>query len=117
MALRAYIAGDDPHVAARVSSAILTAVERLATLPRVGRPGRLEGTRELVVPRTPYLVPYRIKATRCRPACVPWRPLVAGALVSAVLALRSGHRLPWENKGHHRAKPNILGSHMKVSGT
>jgi plasmid stabilization system protein ParE len=59
MALRAYIAGDDPHAAARVSSAILTAVERLAALPRVGRPG----TGELVMPRTPYLVAYRIKGS------------------------------------------------------
>ena len=25
----------------------------------LGRPGRVEGTRELVVPDTPYLVPYR----------------------------------------------------------
>ena len=28
----------------------------------IGRPGRVEGTRELVVAGTPYIVPYRVKA-------------------------------------------------------
>ncbi len=36
------------------------AIERLRLLPAIGRPGRVPGTRELVVPRTPFIVPYRL---------------------------------------------------------
>jgi toxin ParE1/3/4 len=35
-------------------------VKLLGRLPRSGRPGRVEGTRELVIIRTPYIVAYRI---------------------------------------------------------
>jgi toxin ParE1/3/4 len=53
-ALRAYIAR-------RVAMRIRAAVERLADHPGTGRPGRVSGTRELVVTGTPYLVPHRAK--------------------------------------------------------
>jgi len=43
---------------------IISAVERLDTLPGLGRVGRVEGTRELVVDGTPYIVPYRQKGER-----------------------------------------------------
>lgn len=56
----AFIARDNP-AAARVVEAIATTVELLAKHPALGRPGRVEGTRELVVPDTPYLVPYRVR--------------------------------------------------------
>lgn len=36
--------------------------DRLADYPKLGRPGRVKGTRELVVNRTPFMVVYRIKA-------------------------------------------------------
>jgi toxin ParE1/3/4 len=29
--------------------------------PRMGRPGRVPGTRELVIGQTPYIVPYRLQ--------------------------------------------------------
>ena len=32
--------------------------------PQMGRPGRLRGTRELVISRTPFIVVYRVKGTR-----------------------------------------------------
>lgn len=56
------------HMAAEVGSAIagrqvnlvLDAVDRLAIHPHSGRPGRVPETRELVVTRTPFLVPYRV---------------------------------------------------------
>ena len=39
-----------------------SAVEtRLVMHPEIGRPGRVPGTRELVVPRTPFIIPYRVK--------------------------------------------------------
>jgi toxin ParE1/3/4 len=41
---------------------IRASVERLATSPGLGRPGRVTGTRELVIVGTPYIVPYRVKA-------------------------------------------------------
>jgi toxin ParE1/3/4 len=28
--------------------------------PEMGRPGRVPGTRELVIPSTPFIVPYRL---------------------------------------------------------
>ena len=62
--LRAYIARDNPTAANRIASALLEAVERLAELPNLGRPGRVAGTRELVVPGTRYVIPYRLRADR-----------------------------------------------------
>ena len=59
--LRAYIAREHPAAADRVGVALLAAVERLAALPNLGRPGRVPGTRELVVPDTPYVLPYRLR--------------------------------------------------------
>jgi toxin ParE1/3/4 len=37
------------------------AVLRLTDFPAMGRPGRVSGTRELVVPDAPYIVPYRVR--------------------------------------------------------
>lgn len=62
--LRAYVARDNPDAAARIAVTLLTAVERLAGLPNLGRPGRVSGTRELVVPGTPYVIPYRLRGER-----------------------------------------------------
>jgi len=62
--LRAYIARDNPKAAGRIASALLDAVERLAELQNLGRTGRVAGTRELVVPRTPYVIPYRLRGDR-----------------------------------------------------
>src|SRR5437868_4762505 len=42
----------------------LAAVDRLAQMPNLGRPGRVPGTRELVVPGTRYVIPYRVRAER-----------------------------------------------------
>jgi len=56
-----YIARDNPAAAARVVLRILSAVELLKQNPAIGRPGRVAGTRELVVTETPYVVPYRVR--------------------------------------------------------
>ena len=56
-----YIARDNPKAAAKMVASIATAVARLTTHPAMGRPGRVAGTRELVVPSTPYIIPYRVR--------------------------------------------------------
>ena len=56
-----YVARDDPAAAARIVERIVANVARLATYPGSGQPGRVPGTRELVVSGTPYLVPYRVR--------------------------------------------------------
>ena len=56
-----YIAIDDPVAAGRVVERVLGAVALLAEHPAIGRPGRIPGTRELVVSGTRYLVPYRVE--------------------------------------------------------
>ncbi|MCK6450215.1 MAG: type II toxin-antitoxin system RelE/ParE family toxin [Alphaproteobacteria bacterium] len=61
VALRAYIAEDDPAAAQRVAFHIIRNIETLLpNSPQMGRPGRVPGTRELVIPTTPYIVPYRL---------------------------------------------------------
>ena len=57
-----YIAHDNPSAAAHTVELIVRAVEQLKEFPSIGRPGRVPGTRELVVAGTPYIVPYRIRA-------------------------------------------------------
>jgi len=56
-----YIARDDPAAAARTVVRIFEAVEQLVMFPALGRPGRVVGTRELVVTGTPYIIPYRVR--------------------------------------------------------
>ena len=63
-ALRDYIARENPGAAARTARTLLAAVDRLAELPNLGRPGRVSGTRELFVPGTRYLIPYRVRGER-----------------------------------------------------
>jgi addiction module RelE/StbE family toxin len=58
--IRDFIAKDNPDAAAKVASAMMKAVLRLTRFPQSGRPGRLKGTRELIVPGLPYIIPYRI---------------------------------------------------------
>lgn len=57
-----YISQDNADAAARTVAAIVKAVETLEHFPALGRPGRISGTRELVVSGTPYIVPYRVHA-------------------------------------------------------
>jgi toxin ParE1/3/4 len=60
-AIYEYVSTDDPEAAARVFQRILLAVRSLGETPNQGRPGRWPGTRELVIPRTPYIAPYRVQ--------------------------------------------------------
>jgi toxin ParE1/3/4 len=58
--LYAYIANESPQGADRVVQGIDAALTLLEWSPEAGRAGRVEGTRELVIPRTRYLAAYRI---------------------------------------------------------
>jgi toxin ParE1/3/4 len=61
ISLRAYIAEQSPAGAQRIVLRILHDIEHLLPdNPQMGRSGRVPGTRELIVPRTPYIVPYRL---------------------------------------------------------
>jgi len=60
--LRAYIGEHNPAAAQKVAHTIASNVNKLlAENPELGRPGRVPGTRELVIPRTPFIVPYRVR--------------------------------------------------------
>ena len=50
-----------PTAAQRVALHIVQNIETLLpSTPEMGRPGRVPGTRELVIPKTPFIVPYRL---------------------------------------------------------
>lgn len=56
-----YIAEDDPDAAVKVVLKIQAASDQLVAFPMMGRTGRVEGTRELVISNTPYILIYRLK--------------------------------------------------------
>src|SRR2546429_6419629 len=70
-----YISRESHAAAQRVVLAIEQAVRLLASHPAMGRAGRVEGTRELVVMGTPYIVPYRSEERRVGKECRSrWSP-------------------------------------------
>jgi toxin ParE1/3/4 len=58
-----YIAADSIAAADSQLDRVLESIQGLSLFPGKGRTGRVEGTRELVVPGTPYIVVYRLKLT------------------------------------------------------
>ena len=56
-----YVAAENPSVAERLIDRIESGVTILARHPSAGRVGRIQGTCELVVTGTPFIVPYRIR--------------------------------------------------------
>ena len=56
-----YIARDDPVAAQMVVRRIQGAVNLLSDNPALGHPGRIHNTRELIVPNTHYVIPYRVR--------------------------------------------------------
>ncbi len=55
-----YLRKGNPQVALKTSEAIRQKVTLLAEHPHLGRPGRVESTRELVVSGTSYIVAYTV---------------------------------------------------------
>jgi toxin ParE1/3/4 len=51
-----------PEIMVSEATRIWESVNRLAHFPASGRPGRVPGTRELIVP--PYILPYRVRDKR-----------------------------------------------------
>ena len=53
-----YIAQDKPLAAKNVAQKIWDSSQFLADQPGLGRPGRVFGTRELIIPDLPFILPY-----------------------------------------------------------
>lgn len=56
-----YISKENPAAARHTIQKIQSAVDQLSNYPLMGRPGRVEGTRELVISTTSYIVAYRFR--------------------------------------------------------
>lgn len=56
-----FILENHPTNALVVLQRIEDRIRLLSTQPEMGRPGRIPETRELVIPRTPFVVPYQIR--------------------------------------------------------
>lgn len=59
-----HIAQDNPLAAIDQDQEIERQTDLLTTQPKMGRVGRVRGTRELVISRTPFIAVYRIEGTR-----------------------------------------------------
>jgi toxin ParE1/3/4 len=61
-----YIAADNPAAAISLDERISARVQDLLQFPESGRPGRVVGTRELVIANTPYIAAYRLSGDTVR---------------------------------------------------
>lgn len=55
-----YIAAENRVAAAEMFVYVKAKIDALGDFPATGRPGRVPNTRELVIDRYPYIVPYRV---------------------------------------------------------
>ena len=55
-----YIESESPKAAIQVDIRIEEQVDQLVPFPELGRLGRIDDTRELVISQTSYVVPYRV---------------------------------------------------------
>ncbi|WP_342364021.1 type II toxin-antitoxin system RelE/ParE family toxin [Terrarubrum flagellatum] len=62
----AFIEKESPRAAVQIDEQIELAVRRLLEFPESGRPGRVSGTRELLVPRSPFIAAYTVTSDRIR---------------------------------------------------
>ena len=72
IALRAYVGADDRAAARRLAMRIVDAVETsISRNPEIGRPGRVVGTREFVIARSPISRPIASAAapSKCYAFC------------------------------------------------
>ena len=59
-----YYRAHNPAAARRLRKAIMDGAKRLQRFPRMGKPGRVEGTRELVIAGTPFILVYDVSAAQ-----------------------------------------------------
>jgi toxin ParE1/3/4 len=59
-----FVLQDNPGAAHHLCDRIERRIGQLRDHPYIGRPGRVPGTRELIVAGTPYIVAYRVVASR-----------------------------------------------------
>ncbi len=59
-----YIAQDNPLAAISQDEEIERQVDMLLQHPKMGRSGRVPGTRELVISSTPFIVVYRLESVK-----------------------------------------------------
>lgn len=62
--IRNYIEEDNPEAADATLMKIAKTIESLSSFPNLGRPGRVKGTKELIVLGTPFIAAYRLKKAR-----------------------------------------------------
>lgn len=55
-----YVAEENATAAAEMFVYVKAQVDALADFPATGRPGRVPNTRELVIDKYPFVVPYRV---------------------------------------------------------
>ena len=60
-AIKKYICCDNFSAAQNVVKYILECIEKLKDNPSIGRAGRVLRTRELVISKYPYIVPYQVR--------------------------------------------------------
>jgi toxin ParE1/3/4 len=59
-----YIAESRPESARRVAQSVVERIGKLAAFPRLGRSGRVEGTREIAFPPLPFIAIYEVFETQ-----------------------------------------------------
>jgi addiction module RelE/StbE family toxin len=55
-----YIAQSRPESARRVAQSVTERIGTLETFPHLGRPGRVQGTREIAFPPLPFVAVYEV---------------------------------------------------------
>lgn len=78
LAIIDYISDDNPDAAQRVKNDIEAKIENLLDFPKIGRPGRIKGTRELVAWAN-YIIVYQendfyVRILRVLHAAQQWPP-------------------------------------------
>jgi len=61
--IHGFIAEHNPAAAVRTVRLLRVQADGLSAFPALGRPGRIEGTRELAIPGSAFIIAYRLTET------------------------------------------------------